>query len=136
MQLNGKRRRLKKIRTSPILRPMDLQTSSKWMSRERYCKTHSIIKLCIFLVLFFFCFLLCSSTSCLIFFSFQFCLAQVDSCFSAGGTSAVDKPFQVAVNGVKPVSPEQEELIHRLVYFQNEFEHPSDEELRRVNVSS
>lgn len=68
---------------------------------------------------------------------FQFCLAQVDSCYSAanGGTSNVDKTFPVPVNGVKPVSPEQEELIHRLVYFQNEFEHPSDEELRRVNVS-
>ncbi|XP_034243460.1 ecdysone receptor isoform X2 [Thrips palmi] len=68
----------------------------------------------------------------------KFCLAQVDSCYSAanGGTSNVDKAFPVPVNGVKPVSPEQEELIHRLVYFQNEFEHPSDEELRRVNVSS
>ena len=70
----------------------------------------------------------------------KFCLAQIgaDSCFAAGngGSSMVDKPLQVAVNGVKPVSPEQEELIHRLVYFQNEFEHPSEDELRRVNVSS
>nr|ADQ43370.1 ecdysone receptor isoform A [Nezara viridula] len=38
----------------------------------------------------------------------------------------------VPINGVKPVSPEQEELIHRLVYFQNEYEHPSEEDLRRI----
>ena len=38
-------------------------------------------------------------------------------------------------NGVKPVSPEQEELIHRLVYYQNEFEQPSDEDLKRITVS-
>lgn len=38
-------------------------------------------------------------------------------------------------NGVKPVSPEQEELIHRLVYFQNEFEQPSEEDLKRITVS-
>nr|AFC61183.1 ecdysone receptor [Sogatella furcifera] len=36
------------------------------------------------------------------------------------------------VNGVKPVSSEQEELIHRLVYFQNEFEHPSEDDLKRI----
>ena len=35
-------------------------------------------------------------------------------------------------NGSKPVSPEQEELIHRLVYFQNEYEHPSDEDVRKI----
>nr|AEK99012.1 His6NvEcR11DE [synthetic construct] len=40
----------------------------------------------------------------------------------------------VPINGVKPVSPEQEELIHRLVYFQNEYEHPSEEDLRRINT--
>ncbi|XP_073969906.1 ecdysone receptor isoform X3 [Rhodnius prolixus] len=39
---------------------------------------------------------------------------------------------KVPVNGVKPVSPEQEELIHRLVYFQNEYEHPSEEEVRKI----
>ncbi|GJQ75548.1 EcR [Trypoxylus dichotomus] len=36
------------------------------------------------------------------------------------------------INGVKPISPEQEELIHRLVYFQNEYEHPSDEDVKRI----
>lgn len=36
------------------------------------------------------------------------------------------------VNGVKPISPEQEELIHRLVYFQNEYEHPSEEDVKRI----
>lgn len=40
------------------------------------------------------------------------------------------------VNGVKPISPEQEELIHRLVYFQNEYEHPSEEDLKRIIVSN
>ena len=39
-------------------------------------------------------------------------------------------------NGVKPISPEQEELIHRLVYFQNEYEHPSEEDVKRILVSS
>lgn len=38
-------------------------------------------------------------------------------------------------NGVKPISPEQEELIHRLVYFQNEYEQPSEEDLKRISVS-
>lgn len=33
---------------------------------------------------------------------------------------------------VKPISPEQEELIHRLVYFQNEYEQPSEEDLKRI----
>ncbi|XP_014241437.1 ecdysone receptor isoform X2 [Cimex lectularius] len=41
---------------------------------------------------------------------------------------------KVAVNGIKQVSAEQEELIHRLVYFQNEYEHPSDEDVRRINT--
>jgi ecdysone receptor len=40
------------------------------------------------------------------------------------------------INGVKPVSPEQEELIHRLVYFQNEYEQPSEEDLKRITVRS
>ncbi|XP_060529211.1 ecdysone receptor isoform X2 [Cylas formicarius] len=35
-------------------------------------------------------------------------------------------------NGVKPISPEQEELIHRLVYFQNEYEHPSEEDVKLI----
>uniref|UniRef100_A0A8D8MFR8 Ecdysone receptor n=2 Tax=Cacopsylla melanoneura TaxID=428564 RepID=A0A8D8MFR8_9HEMI len=35
-------------------------------------------------------------------------------------------------SGIKPVSPEQEELIHRLVYFQNEYEHPSEEDIKKI----
>ncbi|CAG9829760.1 unnamed protein product [Diabrotica balteata] len=35
---------------------------------------------------------------------------------------------------VKAISPEQEELIHRLVYFQNEYEHPSEEDVKRINA--
>nr|1Z5X_E Chain E, Ecdysone receptor ligand binding domain [Bemisia tabaci] len=38
----------------------------------------------------------------------------------------------LSVNGVKPITPEQEELIHRLVYFQNEYEHPSPEDIKRI----
>lgn len=36
---------------------------------------------------------------------------------------------------MKPISAEQEELIHRLVYFQNEYEQPSEEDLKRISVS-
>lgn len=35
---------------------------------------------------------------------------------------------------VKPLSPEQEELINRLVYFQEEFDQPSEEDLRKISV--
>lgn len=38
------------------------------------------------------------------------------------------------LNGMKQISPEQEELIHRLVYFQNEYEHPSEEDVKRIMV--
>ena len=36
---------------------------------------------------------------------------------------------------VKPLSPEQEELINRLVYFQEEFDQPSEEDLRKISSS-
>lgn len=36
---------------------------------------------------------------------------------------------------VKPLSPEQEELINRLVYFQEEFDQPSEEDLRKISVN-
>jgi hypothetical protein len=45
-----------------------------------------------------------------------------------------EKIIPVMINGIKPVSPEQEELIHRLVYFQNEYEQPSEEDLKRIMV--
>lgn len=35
---------------------------------------------------------------------------------------------------IKPLSPEQEELINRLVYFQEEFDQPSEEDLRKISV--
>lgn len=38
-------------------------------------------------------------------------------------------------NGTRGISPEQEELIHRLVYFQNEYEHPSEDDVKRIIVS-
>ncbi|KAI4485493.1 hypothetical protein M0804_006998 [Polistes exclamans] len=37
-------------------------------------------------------------------------------------------------SNVKPISPEQEELIHRLVYFQNEYEQPSEDDLKKITV--
>lgn len=39
-------------------------------------------------------------------------------------------------NGNKKISPEQDELIHRLVYFQTEHEHPPEEDVKRIIVSS
>lgn len=45
-----------------------------------------------------------------------------------------DARYTPGPNGVKPLSPEQEELIHRLVYFQNEYEQPSEEDLKRIEV--
>lgn len=40
-------------------------------------------------------------------------------------------------NGTRgTISPEQEELIHRLVYFQNEYEHPSEDDVKRIIVST
>ena len=42
----------------------------------------------------------------------------------------------MSTNGIKPVTGEQEELIHSLVYYQEQFEQPPDEEVRRIfNVS-
>jgi ecdysone receptor len=38
-------------------------------------------------------------------------------------------------NLIKPLSPEQEELINRLVYFQEEFDQPSEEDLRKISSS-
>ncbi len=38
-------------------------------------------------------------------------------------------------NGGRSLSVEQEELINRLVYFQDEFEQPSEEDLKRLSVS-
>ncbi|XP_020286028.1 ecdysone receptor [Pseudomyrmex gracilis] len=37
---------------------------------------------------------------------------------------------------VNPISPEQEELISRLVSFQCEFEQPSEEDMKRINLNS
>lgn len=43
-----------------------------------------------------------------------------------------DSEKSLPSNGNKKVSPEQEELIHRLVYFQSEHEHPSEEDVKRI----
>lgn len=39
------------------------------------------------------------------------------------------------INGIKPLTSEQEELIHRLVYFQNEYDQPNEDDLKRIAVS-
>merc|ERR1712223_264873 len=36
---------------------------------------------------------------------------------------------------VKPLKPEEEELINRLVYFQEEFEQPSEQDLKRIEAN-
>lgn len=54
---------------------------------------------------------------------------------SMSGSSNSSASTPVYHNGVKPLSPEQEELIHRLVYFQNEYEHPSEEDIKKISVS-
>lgn len=46
-----------------------------------------------------------------------------------------DSEKQSPLNGIKPLSSEQEELIHRLVYYQNEYEHPPEEDVKRIMVS-
>lgn len=45
-----------------------------------------------------------------------------------------DSEKQSPLNGIKPLSSEQEELIHRLVYFQDQFEHPPEDDVNRIMV--
>lgn len=59
--------------------------------------------------------------------------AEAES-LSTSGSSGILTPVS-PFGYVKPISPEQEELIHRLVYFQNEYEQPSEEDLKRITVS-
>lgn len=59
--------------------------------------------------------------------------AEAES-LSTSGSSGILTPVS-PYGYVKPISPEQEELIHRLVYFQNEYEQPSEEDLKRITVS-
>ncbi|KAL2742345.1 ecdysone receptor isoform X3 [Vespula maculifrons] len=56
--------------------------------------------------------------------------AEAES-LSMSGSSGILTPVS-PYGCVKPISPEQEELIHRLVYFQNEYEQPSEEDLKRI----
>lgn len=52
---------------------------------------------------------------------------------SMSGSSGILTPVS-PYTCVKPISPEQEELINRLVSFQCEFEQPSEEDLKRITV--
>lgn len=63
----------------------------------------------------------------------RMCGAVADGLFGLQ-LSDSERQSTTNVNGVKPISPEQEELIHRLVYFQNEYEHPSEEDVKRIMV--
>ncbi|XP_012219779.1 ecdysone receptor isoform X1 [Linepithema humile] len=55
--------------------------------------------------------------------------AEAES-LSMSGSSGILTP--VSPYALKPISPEQEELINRLVSFQCEFEQPSEEDLKRI----
>lgn len=59
--------------------------------------------------------------------------AEAES-LSMSGSSGILSPVSPYAC-VKPISPEQEELINRLVSFQCEFEQPSEEDLKRITVS-
>ncbi|XP_012059729.1 PREDICTED: ecdysone receptor-like [Atta cephalotes] len=56
--------------------------------------------------------------------------AEAES-LSMSGSSGILTPIS-PYTCVKPISPEQEELINRLVSFQCEFEQPSEEDLKRI----
>ncbi|KAG5312595.1 ECR protein, partial [Acromyrmex insinuator] len=56
--------------------------------------------------------------------------AEAES-LSMSGSSGILTPIN-PYTCVKPISPEQEELINRLVSFQCEFEQPSEEDLKRI----
>lgn len=58
--------------------------------------------------------------------------AEAES-LSMSGSSGILTPIS-PYTCVKPISPEQEELINRLVSFQCEFEQPSEEDLKRITV--
>ena len=53
--------------------------------------------------------------------------------YSMSGGSGVTGSFG-SPNGIKPISPEQEELIQRLVFYQNEFETPNEEDVKKITV--
>lgn len=74
----------------------------------------------------------CMFVPSLIVFLVSCCVSKTES----GGycLQSDDARYTPGPNGVKPLSPEQEELIHRLVYFQNEYEQPSEEDLKRIEV--
>jgi len=58
--------------------------------------------------------------------------AEAES-LSMSGSSGILTPVSPYACA-KPISPEQEELINRLVSFQCEFEQPSEEDLKRITV--
>lgn len=56
--------------------------------------------------------------------------AEAESLSGSSGILTPVSPYTC----VKPISPEQEELINRLVSFQCEFEQPSEDDLKRITV--
>ena len=59
--------------------------------------------------------------------------AETES-YSMSGSSGL-AGVVVPHNGINYVSTEQEELINRLVYFQDEYEQPNEEDVSRITVS-
>jgi ecdysone receptor len=49
------------------------------------------------------------------------------------GTPMTPVPYH---HQVKPLSSEQKELIHRLVYFQDQYEAPSEKDMKRLTINN
>lgn len=49
------------------------------------------------------------------------------------GTPLTPVPYH---HQVKPLSSEQKELIHRLVYFQDQYEAPSEKDMKRLTINN
>ena len=54
---------------------------------------------------------------------------------SVSGSSNCIGLINNSFSSVKPISPEQEELIQRLVFYQNAFEQPNEEDVKKISVS-
>lgn len=53
---------------------------------------------------------------------------------SGSGSDEEKKPVMMNVMGVKPLSASQEDLINKLVYYQQEFESPSEEDMKKTTA--
>ncbi|XP_064455496.1 ecdysone receptor-like isoform X1 [Ornithodoros turicata] len=53
---------------------------------------------------------------------------------SGSGSDEEKKPIIVPITGIKPLSASQEDLINKLVYYQQEFESPSEEDMKKTTA--